>query len=101
MLSNTITIGAATRCGTALLGVRTPGATVAVAGAKHARTQILGTAAASPLMSQRGPATMPQFTSLTSELRPVSKNRKQNNVHKTQIGVGYGVMGPHPEREPA
>jgi hypothetical protein len=101
MLSNTIEIAAATRCGTALLGVRTPGADLPTAGANHARTQILASAAASPSMFQRGPAVMPQLASLGGELRPASKNRKQNNVHKTQIGVGYGAMGPQPEREPA
>jgi hypothetical protein len=85
MLSNTMTLAAATRCGPGLLGVRTPVAFPAPAGANHARTQILATAA-SPLVSQRGLA--------------ISKNRK-HNVHETQIGVGYGVMGPHPEREPA
>jgi hypothetical protein len=100
MLSNTMTLAAATRCGTALLGVRTPAAVLATAGANHVRTQMSGTSSAASLAFRRGPAMPQQLAVMAADLRPASKNRK-HNVYKTQIGAGTGAMGPQPEREPA
>ncbi len=104
MLSNTMTVAAATPVGTALPGVRTPWAFLAAAGANHARTLIPGTAVASPctrpLASRSGPAMAQQLAVLVADVPTTNEARKQN-VHKTRIGAGYGAMGPYPEREPA
>jgi len=99
---------AAARLGAACLGVdavRSPWANLAAVGADHAlpATAVLAVArpGANRVAHRRIPASMQQFTQMSSELLPVGNaTRKQTNVKKTRIDAGgYGAMGPYPERE--
>ncbi|HVT68845.1 MAG TPA: hypothetical protein VHF26_13930 [Trebonia sp.] len=95
----------AARSGAAFLGVCSPLAGPAFAGADHARTQNPIPAAAAPVARHGALPSVPAMPRLTALLadEPVAVNdtRKQN-VQKTRMNAGgYGAMGPHPEREPA
>ena len=96
---------AAARLGAACLGVRSPWATLPVAGAKHAQAPITVLTVSSTdahLVAFRPEWAPPtQSALMAAELLPsVNEARTQNNVQKTRINAGgYGAMGPYPERE--
>jgi hypothetical protein len=96
---------AAARDGATCLGVRSPWANLAVAGAKHALTPNAAVAVGRPDVHRAAFMQLPvegtQSALMAAEHLPtVSDTRKPKNVHKTRINAGgYGAMGPHPERE--
>jgi hypothetical protein len=105
-------IDAVAGMGAAYTGVRSPwanlvgtGASLAVAGASHARMQHLilsvGNSDARRVEFPPAVAAMTQLV-MTAPLPTAEETRKQTSVQKTRINAGgYGAMGPHPEREPA
>jgi hypothetical protein len=98
-------IDAVAGMGAAYTGVRSPWANLAIAGATHARMQHLVLSVGNPdarrVWFPPATATTMQRTLRAALLPSVSETVKQT-VQKTRINAGgYGVLGPHPEREPA
>jgi hypothetical protein len=89
--------------GAACLGVRSPWANLAAAGAKHALSPnntvlVAGGPDARLAAFRPNPALTTQSALMSAELLPTVNETK--NVQKTRINAGgYGAMGPHPERE--
>jgi hypothetical protein len=88
--------------GAACLGVRSPWANLAAAGAKHALSPntvlVAGCPDARLVAFRPNPALTTQSALMSAELLPTVNETK--NVQKTRINAGgYGAMGPHPERE--
>jgi hypothetical protein len=88
--------------GAACLGVRSPWANLAAAGAKHALSPntVLATGGSDARLVAFRPdhALTTQSALMSAELLPTVNETK--NVQKTRINAGgYGAMGPHPERE--
>lgn len=91
--------------GAACLGVRSPWATLAVAGAKHAPAPIavltVSSTDAQLVAFRPESAPLTQSALMAAELLPsVNEARTQKNIQKTRNNAGgYGAMGPYPERE--
>jgi hypothetical protein len=92
---------AVARVGAACLGVRSPWANLAAAGAKHALAPNAVLAAGTTdvrVAFRPDQATKPQSALMSAQLLPTVNDTQI--VHKTRINAGgYGAMGPHPERE--
>lgn len=96
---------AAARVGAACLGVRSPWANLAIAGAKHALVPnaVLPIGSTDARRAAFRPVMAPwtQSAPIAAEpLSTVSNTQTQKNVQKTRMNAGgYGAMGPYPERE--
>jgi hypothetical protein len=96
---------AAARRGAACLGVLSPWANLAIAGAKHAlapnAVQAIGLPGERSAMFRPVTAPLALSALMAAELLPTaSEARTYKNVQKTRVNAGgYGAMGPYPERE--
>ena len=105
-MDNFTRINAVASMGAAYTGARSPWANLAIAGETHARMQHLvlpvGNSDARRVEFPPAVAAMTQLAMTAAPLPTAKETRKQTSVQKTHINAGgYGVLGPHPEREPA